>query len=167
MTDSLNKFLDALKALIESGYVKNGQQFLGTGVGGIFRVVNFDNNEKGFTVQTEKPTASNMPLTPVIAVYSIGRSPFSLVGSKKNTYVFNIEMFFSDQLKTVDSVVIKRERLARYFMEQMNAALDNMADRFTTVNVLSLNSGDSAQQDGKYNNTNLFGFTCSAEVTLG
>lgn len=167
MSNELNKFLNELKTIIQNGYTKNGRQFLGTSGSGIFTIINFKNATEGFSVQLKKPSRSDMPLTPTIAIHSITPDLSGFLGGNKSVYVFNVEMFFSNQEKTVDAVKISEEELARYFLEEMNLALENCKDQFSTARVMSLNRLPGVTQEGKYNNTNLYGFTARAEVVLG
>ncbi len=166
MANALNKFLNEFKLIIENGYIKNGRQFLGTGASGVFNVINFDDTIKPFAVQLKKPSRDNMPLSPTIAIYNITPNVSGFLSGNKNVYVLNVEMFFTTHQRTVDGVRISDEELARYFLEEMNAAIENCKDQFATVSVTKLNRLPGITQDGKYNNTNIYGFTSRAEVML-
>lgn len=165
--NDLNTFLKELKTVIETGYTKNGRQFFGTGAGGIFNVKHFDGTDLAFQVQTVKPTRDQLILAPLIAIHTITPNYAGLIGGNRDSYTFNIEIFFTEQEKVVGAETIQKDELARFFLEEMNRAIENCRSQFVTSKVVSLNRLPGITQEGRFNNTTIYGFTARAEVVLG
>lgn len=161
--DELNTFSDNLKTLIESGYVKNGRQFLGVTGSGILQVNDFMGVSKPFKVETERPAIDAFPLAPVIAIHNFQPNRSPLAGGSRKGFTFTVEMFFPDGFtKTISGTPRKADRLARYFMTEMADGLyaSNVAG------VSSINQLPGLLQSGRVQETNIYGFTLRFEVVL-
>lgn len=167
MANAYNKFLDDLKGIIETGFTVNSRQYLGTGAGGIFRVSNYKAVDTPFQVQVSRPTPDDFPMGPDIMIHSFTPNPFYLIGKTGNIYTFTIEVIFNEgHSKTVDGDVIKRDTLARYFLEEIGEGINQCRGRFTNVNVSRISYLGGVEQSGRVGNKNLYGCTIQVEAVF-
>lgn len=131
MVNELNHLLDGLKTVLTAGFTLAGRQYFGTSGAGIFQITDYDGTTKSFDVVNKmKNVGQDAVLAPYIYVHQFSTNPTDSVGGYVHTYDVGIMLVFTEQhAKTVESVSVSEDELARYFLTELTDGFQHLSGR--------------------------------------
>lgn len=166
---TFHEFLDAMKALFETGFVKNGVQFLGTGSGKLLRLQDYTGTEIPFKILTALPKTEEFAFqTPWLSIGNIAVDDIKVVGGKL-AYLIRVTLdgaWTIEHHKVVDAETLNERDLGLYLEEEVRKALRLAPQELTDIQVSHGKVLKSRQEKIGINNTTLFGFRIRAEFRV-